>query len=208
MMTNRLRIALCGVVLAAAAAIAAENTFTSTWKSPDAGPLNYFGRKVAALVIVDGDSLRVSAEEALAREMSARGSRAVPAYRLIPREELKDKDRAKAWFEKAAIEGMVVIRVVGVETEKVYSSYVWSSGYYANGWDYYGNGWATVTPIGKGRNAHTITVETLLYDMATAKPLWGGVSHATDPRDPGSFMKALTKDVVKELQKAGLVKRE
>src|SRR4051794_36140224 len=116
MMTYRPALAVCGLVLAAAGAGAATNTFTSTWKAPDAAPLGYANRKVAALVIVDDESLRVSAEEALAREISARGPRGTPAYRLIPREELKNKDAAKNWFERAAIEGMVVMRVVGVDT--------------------------------------------------------------------------------------------
>jgi len=63
----------------------------------------------------------------------------------------------------------VVMRLVGADTQKVYSTIVWSSGYYGNVWDYYGNGWTTVTPIGKGRDATSITVETLLYDIASGK---------------------------------------
>ena len=160
------------VVAAAAAVAAADNTFLSTWKSPDAGPLNFAGRKVAALVIVEDDNLRMSAEEALAREISARGPVGVAANRFIPREELADKDRAKAWFERTGVQGAVVMRLVGADTQKVYSTVVWSSGYYGNVWDYYGNGWTTVTPIGKGRDATSITVETLLYDISSGKPIW------------------------------------
>ena len=78
--------AMLFTVLAAAAAVAAaDNTFLSTWKAPDAGPMNFAGRKVAALVIVSDDNLRMSAEEALAREISARGPVGVPANRFIPR---------------------------------------------------------------------------------------------------------------------------
>jgi hypothetical protein len=197
----------CAVVAGAALAGAADNTFISTWKSPDAGPLNFAGRKVAALVIVDDDNVRMSAEEALAREITARGPVGTAAHRLIPREELTNKDRAKAWFERAGVQGVVVMRLVSADTQKVYSSVVWSSGYYSNVWDYYGYGWTTVTPIGKGRNETTLTVETLLYDLTTGGPVWAGVSRTPDVKDAGSFMKGLAKDVVKELEKQGLARK-
>ena len=70
--------------------LAASYTFTSTWKAPGTGPLNFAGKKVAALAITTDDGLRMSAEEALAREITARGPQGVAAYRLIPREELTD----------------------------------------------------------------------------------------------------------------------
>jgi len=195
-------------VLAAAAAVAAaDNTFLSTWKAPDAGPMNFAGRKVAALVIVSDDNLRMSAEEALAREISARGPVGVPANRFIPREELADKDRAKAWFERTGVEGAVVMRLVAADTQKVYSSVVYSSGYYSNVWDYYGNGWTTVTPIGKGRDATSVTVETLLYDISSGKPIWAGVTRTEDVKDTASYMKGIAKDIGRQLEKAGLARK-
>jgi len=195
------------VAMAAAAVAAADNTFLSTWKSPDAGPLNFAGRKVAALVIVEDENLRMSAEEALAREITARGPVGVAANRFIPREELADKDRAKAWFERTGVQGAVVMRLVGADTQKVYSSVVYSSGYYGNVWDYYGYGWTTVTPIGKGRNATSVTVETLLYDITSGKPIWAGVTRTADVKDTTSYMKGLAKDIGKELEKAGLARK-
>jgi hypothetical protein len=206
-MTHRLTAALATVSVLAAVATAAPVTFISTWKSPSAGPLNFAGRKVAALVIVDDLNLQMSAEEALAREITARGPVGVAAYRLIPHEELVDRDRAKTWFEKAGIQGVVSLRLVATDTQKVYSAVVWSSGYYANAWDYYGYGWATPYPIGKGRDERTITVETMLFDLTTANPIWAGVSRTTDPKDAASFMKELAREVVKNLEKEGLARK-
>lgn len=203
------RAAAIASVMAAAVAVvtAADNEFLSTWKAPGTGPLNFAGKPVAALVITDDESLRMSAEEALAREITARGPKGVAANRFIPREELKDKERAKAWFEKTGIQGLVVMRLVGADTQKVYSSVVWSSGYYGNVWDYWGYGWASVYPIGKARNELTITVETLLYDITSSAPLWAAVTRTTDPKDTGSYMKSLAKDVVKRLEKDGLARK-
>src|SRR3954466_4630782 len=110
--TRRVELMVCAVALATVVLGAASNEFLSTWKAPGAGEVNFTGRKVAAVLITDDDSLRVSAEEALAREISARGPLGVPAYRIIPREEVKKKDAAKGWFERAGVQGLVILRIV------------------------------------------------------------------------------------------------
>jgi hypothetical protein len=194
-------------VLAVALTVLTADDFVSTWKAPGAGPLNFAGRKVAGVVIVDDDSLRVSAEESLAREISARGPNGVPAYRIIPKEEVKKKDAAKAWFERAGVQGLVVLRLVQTDVDKVYSSAVWVSGYYGNAWDYWGYGWGAAYPLGKGRDQRTITVETLLYDLSNGSPIWAGVSRTTDPKDVQSYMKRLASDVARQLEKEGLAKK-
>jgi hypothetical protein len=203
---NRLSLVVCAVVLGAAVVAASDNEFVTTWKAPGAGEMNFAGRKVAAVLITDDDSLRVSTEEALAREITARGPQGVAAYRIIPREEVRNSDAAKGWFERAGIEGLVVLRLVQTDTTKVYSSVVWSSGYYASPWAYWGNGWATVTPIGKGRDSRTITVETILYDLQKGAPIWACVSRTTDPKNVQVYVKSLTIDIVKRLEKDGLVR--
>ena len=181
--------------------------FVSPWKAPGAGPMDFAGRKVAGVLIVDDDSLRISAEEALAREISARGPNGVPAYRIIPKEELKKKDAARGWFERAGVQGLVILRPVQTDVEKVYSSAMWVSGYYGNAWDYWGYGWGAAYPLGKAREQRTITVETLLYDLSNGAPIWAGVSRTTDPKDVQSYMKRLASDVVKQLEKEGLVRK-
>jgi hypothetical protein len=205
--SHRAGVTVCAMALGAAAVAAAANEFISTWKAPGSGPMNFAGRKVAAVLITDDDALRVSAEEALAREISARGPTGVPGYRIIPREEVKKKDAAKEWFERAGIEGLVVLRLVNTDTKKVYSSFIFSSGYYGNAWDYWDYGWASVTPIGKGRDQITITVETLLYDVSKGTPIWAAASRTTDPKDVQSYMTRHAVDIVKQLEKEGLIRK-
>src|SRR5262249_4465170 len=198
---------LSALALSVAIVALAQNDFLSTWKADGVTEVNFAGRKVAGVLISNDNSLRVPAEEALAREISARGPTGVPAYRIIPKEELAKKDAAKGWFERAGIAGLVVLRPVKTETEKVYSSAVWASGYYNYAWDYWGYGWANVVPIGKGREERTITVETMLYDLSKGTPMWGAVTRTTDPKDIQSYVKALARDVVKRLESEGLIRK-
>ena len=106
---TRITLALTSLLLLGAAR--PDNDFISTWKAPGTGPIDFTGRKVGAVLIIDDQNLRVSAEEALARELTARGSIGVPAYRVIPKEELAKPDAAKGWFDRAGIKGLVVLLV-------------------------------------------------------------------------------------------------
>ncbi len=198
---------ICAVVLAVGLLAGDSIEFLSTWKAPGAAPLEFRGRKVAAVLVTDDQGVRVSGEEALARELTARGSVGVPAYRIIPREELQKKDAARGWFERANVAGLVILRVVATDTQKVYSSVIWTSGYYGYAWDYWGASWASVYPIGRAREQKIITVETLLYDLAKGTPIWAGVTKATDPKNVQAYMKELAADVGRQLERDGLVRR-
>jgi hypothetical protein len=201
-----MRPVLLAAMLGATLVAAPSNEFVSTWKADGVTAITFTGRKVAAVVVTDDTNLRVSAEEALAREISARGPDGVPAYRIIPREEVKKSEAAKGWFERAGVAGLVIMRPVQTDVTKVYSSAVWVSGYYNYAWDYWGASWGAVYPIGGGRDQRTITVETLLYDLSKGTPLWACVTRTKDPADVQSYMKQLASDIGKRLEKDGLRK--
>ena len=181
------------VIVAAGASIAAVK-FTSTWVAPDAGAVSFKGQKVVALVMSDDMSLRMSAEEALARELSARGMQGVAAYRVIPREELKDPDRARGWFDREAVAGVVALRPVSHDRVKRYGPEIWTGPSYATLWGFYPYGWTTVYVAGSNRTDTIIVVESLIYKVSTGKLVWGGVSEATNPQS----LQTLVADIVKE----------
>src|SRR5688500_20306670 len=97
--------AAAAVLIVAGTSLAAKTKFQSVWKAPDAATVSFAGLKVAALVIDKDDSLRVAGEEALVRELTARGMQGVASYRMVPKEELQSADRARGWFEKAGGRG-------------------------------------------------------------------------------------------------------
>ena len=91
---NRLMPLTLATTITAVSLLSAAPKFTSVWKSPDAASVTFAGKKVAALVITQDDSLRVSGEESLVRELTARGLQSVATYRFAPIEELKKPDHA------------------------------------------------------------------------------------------------------------------
>jgi hypothetical protein len=200
-----------GIVGAAALAIAAcaSTRFNSTWKAPDAQPLNFAGQKVAALVI-SSEASRLEAEGALARELTARGVQGIPAFNLIPPTESRDKEKAKALFTAAGIAGVVAMRVVGKEQQISSSPGMgyWGAPYYASFWGggYYGYGWGAVYDPGYLRTDTIVSVETLVYDMRTDKLVWAGRSETTNPSAVTSLIKELVAGAANEMKKQGLIR--
>ena len=206
-MRHRIAIGFVGAVALGSLACASTR-FISSWKAPDAGPLNFQGQKVAALVISPDESTRLEAEGQLGRELTARGVQGIPAYNLIPPNETRDKDRAKVLFNQAGIVGVVVLRAAGATKEVSYSPAYWSGAPYGSFWGggYYGYGWGSVYEPGYLRTDTIVKVETLVYDLKADKLLWAGMSQSTNPSAVQPLIKELVKAAAAEMKKQGLIK--
>jgi hypothetical protein len=190
------------IVLAFAGATAmADAKFTSVWGAPEARTANFKGKKVAALVISEDLSLRMSAEEALARELVARGIEGSAAYRQIPAPELKNPDAAKRWFERDGVSAVVALRPVAQDKVKRYDTAVWTSPYYSTFWGYYPYSWTTAYVIGGNATDTVVTVESLVYDVPTGKLIWAGVSESTNPKSLQKLVADIVKEAAKKIEK-------
>jgi hypothetical protein len=204
---NRLLPVTFAAAVAAVALLSAAPKFTSVWKSPEAASVSFAGKKVAALVIAQDDSLRVAGEEALVRELTARGLQSVATYRIAPKEELQSADRAKGWFEKANVDGVVAMRPVSKDKRTTYNPGTWMNPYYSTFWGYYGYGWGSMYIPGSVQQDTVVVVETTIYSVPRNQLLWAAVSETKNPKDLQRFVEDLVKESVKELQKQGLAKR-
>jgi hypothetical protein len=215
-MTARLNPSTAVVAGAFALASCATTTFNATWKNPEAQPVQLAGARVAAVVVTPNDTARHAAEDALVRELNARGARGVASYSFLSTESLKEKDRdksraaAKGDFEKAGVDGAVVMRVVSADKEvtyqpgMVYTPGVWGSPYYGSFWGYYG-GWGMAYDPGYLRTDTIVLVETTVYSLKQDKMLWGGMSETVNPSKADALMKELANGVAQEMRKAGLL---
>ena len=198
------------VTAAVAAAACASTSFNSTWRNPAAEPGNFKGQKVAALVMSTDQSVRFGAEDALARELTARGMVGIAAYSLIPKELLQDKDKAKEFIDKAGVTGVVAMRVVGKDKEVTQTSggSYWGGPAYATFWGggYYGYGWGGVYSPGYIRTDTIVTVEILVYSLKQDKLVWAAQSKTTNPEKVGPFIQELVAKAADQIKKEGLVR--
>lgn len=204
---RRLLLTILPATMLAAAVVSAAPDFKSVWKSPDAAKVSFAGKKIAALVITQDDSLRMSAEESLVRELTARGLQAVPTYRMAPKEVLQNAESARGWFEKAGVEGVVALRPVSSEKRISYNDSLWMSPSYNTFWGYYGYGYTSVVVIGGADRDTVVTVESLIFSVPRNQLLWAAVSETRNPKTLQKFIEDLVKQSVKELEKQGLARK-
>jgi hypothetical protein len=197
-----MRVIFVSIVLAAL--VAADVKFKSTWKWMDAGQVNFAGKKVAALVMTDDDSLRASGEEALVRELNARGLQMVASYRIVPKEELKNPDSAKGWYERSGVEGVVAVRPISRDKVTTYTPATWTNPYYGTLWGYYGYGWGSLYIPGSSREDTVVVVETLVFSVPKNQLLWAAVSETKNPKQLQRFVTDLVNATAKEMEKQGL----
>lgn len=195
------------LLTAAVVSVSAKTKFESVWKSPDAATVSFAGQKVVALVIDKDDSLRVAGEEALVRELTARGMQGVPSYRMMPKELAQDPEQAKIWFEKAGVHGVVAMRVLDDERRKTVVPSTWSSGYYSTFWGYYGYSYSAVFSPGYTRNERFVSLETLIYSVPKNALVWAGMSVTENPKDGQKVVAEVVKEAVNEMRKQGLARK-
>jgi len=203
---NRLLPVTLAATVAAVTLVSAAPKFTSVWRHQDAAQVSFAGKKVAALVIAQDQSLRVSGEEALVRELTARGLQSVATYRIAPKEELQTADRAKPWFERANVDGVVAMRPVSKDQRTTYNAGVWTNPYYSTLWGYYGYGWNSMYIPGSVDRDTVVVVETTIFSLPRNQLVWAAVSETKNPENLQQFIEDLVKECVKELQKQGLAK--
>jgi hypothetical protein len=127
---------------------------------------------------------------------------------MIPREELRDPEKAKGWYERAGVDGIVSMRLVSAETRKTWTPSMWVSASYNTLWGYYPYGWGSVYAIGSGRTREDTlaVIETLVFSVPANKLLWAGVTETLNPKDAASAIADVVKGTVEQMTKQGLLR--
>lgn len=211
------RVLIAALVVAGVSAVPAwgSTKFKTSWKAPEATSITLEeGDKVLAMVITAQEESRDGAEAALAQELGRRGVEAVPAYTVIPRSAVQDKDQAKPYIDESGCQYAVVLRVIGNEKElrgsgPGYTAVPVYTGPYYGGFygGYYTFGWGAAYSAGNIQIDNVVRVETLIYDLRTDKLVWAGTSDTKNPSTGLKFIKDLVKAAGKEMKKQGLVRR-
>jgi hypothetical protein len=205
-----------GLVLSAVALVlsgcGASTSFVSSWKAPDAKPLEFRGSKVAAVVMMSSEPTRRAAEDKLAGEISARGATGVPMYSILPNVNPGDEAQARAALEQANVKGVVVMRPMSVEKQVVVAPSAYSDSMYAGYWNggYYAHGWGSPYGVSTMNNTYlttTVSIETLIYSLAQNKLVWGGQSKTADPTSVDALVAEVASAAADELAEQGLVAR-
>jgi hypothetical protein len=205
--TRRFVLAAAFSAAALTATVMAGTKFTTTWKAPGAEGGALAGQKVAVVAITEDQSLRMATEEAMARALTAKGVAGEASYRIIPIQELKDKQKAQAWFERRGVRAVVALRLISVDTSRSYSPTVWvTSSYYGSFYDY--AAWGLGDPANWNvTESTTVALEMLVFAIHKGGALvWAGTCETDDPpKSADKFAKSVVGEAVKQMEKSKLL---
>ncbi len=186
----------------------ASTHFVSTWTDPSLeGPVSLTGKRVAVFLLADEESTRRSVEDILAGEVTSHGAQGIPGFSLMSSEEAMDQEWAKQRLSAEGIEGAVIMRVIGRETETRYvpGSTYYAPAHYSSMWGYWGPSWNVVHDPGYLETDVIVSVETLVYSVTQDKLLWAGVSETMNPSHVQSMIIELSAVAADEMRKSGLL---
>ena len=196
------RITFSAAVLLIVAACAATS-FKSTWKSPDAGPVDIMGKKVVVVASNVPTSVRTGLEASIADELTKQGAQAFASSQLFNSEVTKDDAKAKLAAE--GYDAAWVVRLTNREKEVSSTPGMYApSGPYMSYWGW-GGGWGGYYGAPEIRTDTKVFMETLVYSVKADKLVWSGMSVTTNPGDLGPASAELTRVAIAEMKKTGLL---
>lgn len=187
---------------------ASTPTYTSTWKSPEATPLGFKGKKVVAAVVVKDNDQRRLAESRLAQQIAAYGAEGRTMHSLLPGATPGNEAAIRAALEAAGVKGLIVLQPIYVDRD-VHVTPAYEGGGAASLWgSSYGSGFALSysSPREATVSEKTVVyVETRVYSLDQNRLVWAGQSKASNPETLAELIEGISAATVSELQKAGLV---
>ena len=193
---SRVRLA-AGAALAAAALACASTRITSTWRDPGVGALQF--RKVVGVALARDATLRRLAEDEFVRALGP--ATALAGYAVIPDEEVQDRDKARTRVEAAGADGVVVFRLVGVETEQRWVPPT----SYGHAWGYWGWAAPVVYDPGYLQTDRIVQVETTVYRVSDARLVWAARSETFNPESAEDLIAGVVRAVVDAMREEALV---
>lgn len=193
-------VVLTGVVLAAGPQL------KSSWRNPDpaASPVS----KVVVVGFTGEQATRRTMEDALTAEIRRNGSSAEPSYSIVPGNLSEDPSAARAKILAAGFDGVVVVRVAGVDREQSWDpGYVAvAPAYYGSAWNYWGHWYPYAWDPGYFRTYTTVRIETVAYAVDGENLIWSGLSESTNPGSVSKLIKQVAVAVGADLKKRNVVR--
>lgn len=165
-----------------AAACAPSTKILKSWVDPSLPPGTL--KKVLVLGVARNSTLRRSYEDAFVAALKDRGVEGVPSYEWAPDVSTIDRDAIAARVREEGVTQVLVTRVVNRQKVETYQPPTVSTvgvspygpGWYGGWYPYYSVGFSYVSSPGYVTVHDVVSLETNLYDSASEKLIWSGLS--------------------------------
>lgn len=190
-----------------ATACASSTAFTETWRNPQFTPAGLDGQKVLALVITSDETVRRTAEETLAAQITSKGGQGVPASAVLSTADARDEEKARAAIASSGAAAVVTMEMVGASQSagapNVRVGWRWTD--HGSFWPHYRHAWG-VAWSGAPPPRTTVFVETSIHTLDPDELVWAGRSETRNVEASADLFAQVANEAALEVQRAGLIK--
>jgi len=208
------RLTLWPLALAALLVTACGSTHSSmthSWVDPAHGTKTI--QKVLVIGLVEKASMRRVFETQMSGILQQNGVAADPSFSLLPElgtkgDETALREMVRGAVAKSGADAVTITRLVSAETSQRWvqgSTYVVPEPYYGGFYNYYYNSYQVVSSPDYLVEDKTYVIETNLYEVATEKLIWTGISETLNPESAIKGIDSVGKVIVSTLRKEGLI---
>lgn len=200
-----------GVILATTSLMSGKSTkLVASWKNPA-----YTGPQFHRILVMGMSAkpgVRADFEDALAQMVASPNVEAIPGNTILLRPEgtKLNLDYLKEQVKAFKVDAVIVSRLVKVDTQTTYipgGAYMVPYPYYTSFYGYYGAVYPVVYSPDYLSQETTVRVETNVYATSSGEGelVWTGVSDTFNPSSAHKVIEGLSKLLVKELRKQGVL---
>jgi hypothetical protein len=182
----------------------------TSWKNPEYSGARF--HRILVLGMSAKPGVRADFEDALSQLVTRGGVEGVPGNTILLRPEgtKLDLNYLKTQVKEFKIDAVIVSRLVKVDKNITYvpgQPYMMPYPYYGTFYGYYSALYPVVYSPDYLREDTTVRVETNVYAVSSGEGtlVWTGTSDTFNPKSADKVIDALSKLIVKELQKAAIL---
>ena len=178
-------------------------TLQSVWKDKD-----YQGKpnNIIIIMVTKSPITRELVEGMFVAGLDARGNNTIASYKIIPLDQVSDRDIVESKIRESGADAVLVSRLVDQKTIETYTPriiYGFVPNFYYDWWGYYD--YVMVAP-GYTDETQVIIAETNLYDIETEKLIWSARSETEVSEGDQQLIKTFVKVMIDRLALEGIVK--
>ena len=190
------------VLIVTAALGCASTRILDTWRDP-----NFSGpplKRIMVIGVTRQAGIRRTFEDEFVRELEGKGVRGVASYTLIPEDGEVAKERLAQAVKESGVEGVLITRLVKVETRtQVYpGTYVGPP--YLGFYGYYSGAWVGYYEPAQIYTYDVVTAETNVFDAATDRLIWSTATQ-TYPSSVKKDIRDFARLIVKALAESRII---
>jgi hypothetical protein len=195
------------VLVCVACGCSSSSSLVGEWRDQSLASRPY--RRLLVIALADREDLRRAYEDAFVRELRHRGNDAVRGYTLLPWSTEIDRDAVVKAVADSGADSVIVTRLLKMEPRIVGASPAYTPSV-TNLYSYPSAGWYHERPVSGGSRLQAYqttvaTLETSLFDAATARIAWSGTTETFDAEEAQRQIPGLVKTLTAAMVKAKVI---